>query len=144
MIYTPATKNAMFFCWLAHKDQTDTSGCPYIFHPIHLAEQMNDEDTTVTALLHDVVEDSDMTLDDLRNAGFNDRVLTAVSLLTRKEGTPYMEYIQALKSNPIARVVKMADLQHNCDMTRLDKDSITLRDSLRFGKYLRAISVLSE
>lgn len=105
---------------------------------------MNDEDTTVTALLHDVVEDSDMTLDDLRNAGFNDRVLTAVSLLTREEGTPYMDYIQALKSNPIARAVKMADLQHNCDMTRLDKDSITLCDSLRFGKYLWAISVLSE
>ena len=66
MLYTPATKKAMKLCFEAHKDQVDKSGVPYVFHPFHLAEQMQDEQTTVAALLHDVAEDSGYTLEDLR------------------------------------------------------------------------------
>ena len=65
MLYTPLTKKAMKLCFAAHRDQTDKSGLPYVFHPIHLAEQMTDEETTVVALLHDVVEDTEYTLSDL-------------------------------------------------------------------------------
>lgn len=78
MIYTPTTKKAMKLCFQAHKNQTDKSGIPYVFHPIHLAEQMTDEETTVVALLHDVVEDTDYTIEDLAAMGFNGDVLDAI------------------------------------------------------------------
>ena len=81
MIYTPMTKRAMKLCFAAHRDQTDKSGMPYVFHPFHLAEQMTDELTTVTALLHDVVEDTPYTMDDLRGMGFPDEVIGALTLL---------------------------------------------------------------
>ena len=91
MLYTDMTKKAMKLCFAAHKDQTDKSGMPYVFHPFHLADQMYDEDTTVTALLHDVVEDTPYTLDDLRAMGFNERVLAALALMTHDKRVPYMD-----------------------------------------------------
>lgn len=138
--YTPAVKNAMFICWLAHKNQVDINGSPYIFHPIHLAEQMPDEDTTVAALLHDVLEDSEFTLDDIRMFDIKEEVLDAVTLLTRQRGVPYMDYIQALKGNYIARTVKMVDLMHNCDLSRLD--TVTKHDLKRVKKYKKAFELL--
>ena len=93
MIYTEATKKAMRLCYEAHRDQTDKSGVPYVFHPIHLAEQMRDEDTTVTALLHDVIEDTVYTFDDLVKMGFSENVITALKLLTHDKSVPYMEYV---------------------------------------------------
>ena len=77
MIYTPLTKKALKLCFEVHKNQTDKSGMPYVFHPFHLAEQMKDEYTVCTALLHDVVEDSHVTPEDLRNYGFPDEVVNA-------------------------------------------------------------------
>ena len=85
MIYTRATKRAMQICFEAHKDQLDKSGIPYVFHPIHLAEQMKDENTTVAALLHDVMEDTPYTLEDLREEGFSEEVLEALLLLTHQK-----------------------------------------------------------
>lgn len=123
MIYTDATKKAMRLCYDAHKNQVDKSGIPYIFHPIHLAEQMQNEETTIVALLHDVVEDSSYTFEDLESMGFSERILTAVKLLTREPGVPYMEYIAKIKENPIARTVKLADLAHNSDLSRLKKQT---------------------
>ena len=70
MIYTEQTKKAMKLCFEAHKEQVDKCGMPYVFHPYHLAEQMTDEDTVVAALLHDVVEDTEYTLEDLKEIGF--------------------------------------------------------------------------
>ena len=119
MIYTPLTKKAMKLCFEAHKDQVDKSGLPYVFHPFHLAEQMTDELTAVTALLHDVVEDSDYTLADLGEMGFPATVLDALAMLTHDDGSAYLEYVARLKTNPIARAVKLADLRHNSDLTRL-------------------------
>lgn len=142
MIYTDTTKKAMKLCFQAHKDQTDKSGIPYVFHPIHLAEQMTDEDTTVVALLHDVVEDTDYTIEDLAAMGFNDRVLAAIRLMTHAEGVPYMDYVAKIKDNPIAKAVKLADLAHNSDLTRLDV--VDEYAKARAEKYAKAIRFLNE
>ena len=120
MIYTEKTKQALKLCFDAHKDQVDKSGMPYVFHPFHVAEQMTDEETTIVALLHDVVEDTDYTIDDLRGMGFGDAVIDALALMTHDSSVPYLEYVARLKDNPIARAVKLADRRHNSDTTRLD------------------------
>ena len=140
MIYTPMTKIALKLCFEAHKDQIDKSGMPYVFHPFHLAEQMADENTTIVALLHDVIEDTEYTLDDLRKFGFAEDVLSAISLMTHADDVPYMEYVAQIKTNPIAKAVKLADLKHNSDMSRLDR--ITQIDEERAKKYKQAIELL--
>lgn len=141
MIYTPLTKKALKLCFEAHKDQTDKTGLPYVFHPFHLAEQMTDEYTTVTALLHDVVEDTDYTLNDLQEMGYPDEVIQALSLLTHDDGSEYMDYVKRLKNNSIARAVKLADLKHNSDLSRYDTiDNWAIK---RTAKYQQAIEILS-
>ena len=138
----PATKKALTLCFEAHKKQKDKSGMPYVFHPFHLAEQMEDEDTTIVALLHDVVEDTDYTLDDLAAMGFSQAVLDAITLMTHDDDTPYMDYVARVKQNPIAKAVKLADLRHNSDTTRLDV--VTEWDLRREEKYRAAIALLAE
>ncbi len=140
MIYTKLTKTAIKICFLAHKDQLDKSGLPYVLHPLHVAESMTDEYSTAAALLHDVVEDSDITLDNLSSNGIPKNVIDALRLLTHDSSIPYLEYIRALKSNDIARAVKLADLAHNIDLTRLDE--ITPEDIRRKEKYMKAIEIL--
>ena len=142
MIYTALTKQALKLCFDAHKEQTDKSGMPYVFHPFHLAEQMLDEDTTVLALLHDVVEDSDYTLADRGDMGFPATVLDALAMLTHDDGSAYLEYVARLKTNPIARAVKLADLRHNSDLSRLD--TVDERSLARVRKYAEAIRLLEE
>lgn len=142
MIYTEMTKKALKLCFEAHKEQIDKSGMPYVFHPFHLAEQMQDEESTIVALLHDVIEDTDYTLDDLRKMGFCDSILAAIHLMTHEAGVPYMDYVKKIKANPIAKTVKLADLRHNSDMTRLEV--ITPRDQERVEKYLAAIKLLEK
>ena len=140
MIYTEMTKKALSLSFDAHKGQVDKSGMPYVFHPFHLAEQMADEDTTVVALLHDVVEDTNVTIDDLRKMGFNENVLSAIEHMTHLSGVPYMDYVAKIKENPIARRVKLADLKHNSDLSRLE--CITPYDIERAEKYKQAIKLL--
>ena len=142
MIYTEKTKQALKLCFEAHKDQVDKSGLPYVFHPFHLAEQMQDENTTIVALLHDVVEDTEYTLDDLRAMGFGDEVMEALSYMTHDPAVPYMEYVARIRENDIARRVKLADLRHNSDITRLD--SIDQKALDRVAKYAQAIRLLEE
>lgn len=140
MIYTEMTKKALKLCFEAHKDQTDKSGMPYVFHPFHLAESMTDEYTTTVALLHDVVEDTDYTLSDLKDMGFPEKVTDALALLTHDKSVPYMEYVEKIKQNPVARAVKLADLAHNSDLSRLDTvDEKALR---RVEKYKKAMEIL--
>ncbi len=142
MIYTEATKKALKLCFDAHKEQTDKSGIPYVFHPFHLAEQMTDEVTTVVALLHDVVEDTKYTLEDLKKEGFSQEVIDAVALLTHDSKVLYMDYVKKIKQNPIAKAVKLADLNHNSDLTRVDVvDEKVLQ---RREKYQKAIKLLTE
>ena len=140
MIYTPLTRKALNLCFEAHKEQKDKSGQPYVFHPFHLAEQMTDEDTTIVALLHDVVEDTDWTLEQLLEEGFPREVVDAIALMTHAEGVPYPEYVALIKTNPIAKAVKLADLRHNSDTTRLDV--VTEQDLERLEKYRAAMELL--
>lgn len=142
MIYTDLTKAAMKLCYTAHHGQVDKSGIPYVFHPIHLAEQMQDELTTVTALLHDVVEDTDYTFEDLQEMGYPTQVLEALKLLTHDPQLPYMAYVERIKSNPIARAVKLADLQHNSDLTRLNKIDSSALSTIE--KYRIAAAFLNQ
>ena len=142
MIYTEQTKKAMRLSFKAHEGQLDRCGIPYVTHPLHLAEQMPDEDCTVAALLHDVVEDTDYSLEDLRRMGFPPRALEAVALLTHDPAEPYLDYVARLKQNPVARTVKLADLRHNSDLTRLD--TVTERDLARVEKYAAALRLLEE
>lgn len=132
----------MKLCFDAHKDQVDKSGLPYVFHPFYLAGQMQDEATTVVALLHDVAEDTDMTLDQIAGFGFGEEVMDALALMTHAKEVPYMDYVLAIKPNPIARAVKLADLKHNSDLTRLDE--VTEKALQRRDKYLQAIAMLEE
>ena len=141
MIYTDQTKKALKLCFQAHKDQWDKSGIPYVFHPFHLAEQMTDEATTVVALLHDVVEDTPYTLEDLKDMGFPSEITEAIALMTHDPAVPYMDYVKNIKGNPIARAVKLADLTHNSDLSRLDLvDDRAIR---RVEKYAAAIKLLT-
>ena len=118
MIYTDLTIKAMNLAYTAHHGQFDKGGVPYIFHPIHLAEQMDDEITTCVALLHDTVEDTEVTLEQLARE-FPREVVDAVSLLTHAEDVEYFDYVRAIKENPIAVKVKLADLSHNADPKRI-------------------------
>ena len=118
MIYTKLTVRAMQVAYAAHHGQTDISGVPYIFHPFHVAEQISDEYAVCAALLHDVVEDADVTLRELEKE-FPREVTEAVRLLTHEEGADYRDYILAIKENELARRVKLADLAHNCDRSRI-------------------------
>ncbi|MBR4934103.1 MAG: GTP pyrophosphokinase [Clostridia bacterium] len=142
MIYTPMTKKALKLCFAAHRDQTDKSGMPYVFHPFHLAEQMTDEYTTTVALLHDVVEDTDITFDDLAAEGFTEDVISALKLLTHDVKVEYMDYVARIKDNPIAKAVKLADLKHNSDTSRLD--SVDEKALKRVAKYAEAMRLLTE
>lgn len=141
MIYTPMTKAALKLCFDAHKDQVDKSGLPYVFHPFHLAEQMDSEEAVCVALLHDVMEDTDATADDIRAAGMSDAVVDALLLMTHDSAVEYMDYVRALSSNDLAREVKMADLRHNMDRSRIDHP--TAKDEARWEKYASALALLS-
>ena len=142
MIYTELTKKAIRFAFEAHTGQTDRSGLPYVLHPIHVAEQMTTEDGCVVALLHDVLEDTDHTEEDLRQQGFSEAQITAVKLLTRTEGEDYFEYIRRMKENELAVAVKLEDLAHNMDRSRLEE--VSDKDEARFHKYEEAIRILTE
>ena len=140
MIYSDLTKKALKICFDAHKEQTDKSGMPYVFHPFHLAEQMTDEYSTIVALLHDVVEDTPYTVNNLREMGFPAEVTDAIELMTHDKNLPYLEYVEKLKSNPIACKVKLADLRHNSDLSRLQHPNE--KDYERVRKYAEAIRLL--
>lgn len=141
MIYTKNTKKALRLCYEAHNGQLDKGGAPYVFHPMHLAEQMTTEEATIVALLHDVVEDTKYTLADIAALGFGDNVIEALALLTHDKSVSYNDYIAEIKSNDIAKQVKLADLAHNADLTRLNV--ITEKDIARQEKYLASIRTLS-
>lgn len=144
MIYTELTNKAMCLAYSAHHGQTDKNGIPYLFHPIHLAEQMEDEVSCCAALLHDVAEDTAVTMDELARE-FPPEVIAVLKLLTHKEGVDYFDYVRAIKANPVAVKVKLADLAHNSDQTRCVGSGLTA-EQLAFWrqKYQKAKEILSE
>ena len=143
MVYTLLTNKAMGIAYRAHHGQLDYNGIPYIFHPIHLAEQMDDEISCCVALLHDVVEDTTVTLADLE-LEFPPAVTQAVDLLTHREGVDYFDYVRAIRANPIALRVKLADIAHNADQTRCIGSGLTEGDLHRWQqKYSKAREILT-
>ena len=146
MIYTALTMKAMQIAYEAHHGQVDQSGMPYIFHPYHLAEQMEDEITTCVALLHDTIEDTEVTFEELERE-FPKEVMNALKLLTHGDDVDYFDYVRAIKTNPVAKAVKLADLAHNSDKTRLNgvvekipKEKLAWWDE----KYAKAKAILEE
>ncbi len=120
MIYTENTKKAMKIMFDAHKEQVDKGGVPYVFHPWHVAEQMMDEASTIVALLHDVVEDTDMTIEDMKSYDFDSEIIDALATMTHPQGVDYYEYIKNVAQNELATKVKIEDLKHNLDDSRLE------------------------
>lgn len=142
MIYTSMTIKAMKLAYKAHEGQVDRSGVPYIFHPIHLAEQMDEEISCTVALLHDVVEDTEVTLAELEQA-FPSVVTEAVRLLTHDKSVDYYDYVRNLKPNAIAKKVKLADLAHNSDEIRSKAAGCSEKQILHWReKYSRAKEIL--
>ena len=140
MIYTKLTNRAMQIAYEAHHGQVDKCGMPYIFHPYHLAEQMQDEYAVCVALLHDVLEDTDFPRQALA-AEFPAEVMEAIDLMTHEEGVPYLEYVEKIKPNALARAVKLADLTHNCDKTRIHLEGEAAQRRLE-EKYYTAFEIL--
>jgi len=144
MVYTPLTNLAMVIAYRAHHGQLDYNGIPYIFHPIHLAEQMDEEISCCAALLHDVVEDTDITMEMLATQ-FPREVIEILTLLTHEKGTDYFDYVRKIKDHPIARKIKLADLSHNSDQTRCVGADLS-REQLDYWKlkYDTARAILME
>jgi Guanosine polyphosphate pyrophosphohydrolases/synthetases len=126
----------------AHDGQTDKGGNPYILHPIRLMLNALNEQEKIVALLHDVVEDSEITLDDLRNEGFSEEIIEAVDRLTRRPTETYDEFIERIEDNDIARRVKILDLLDNSMMSRIKNPSE--KDLERLKKYRKALEILRE
>ena len=120
----------------AHRGQNDRYGAPYILHPLRVMNRMNTELEKIIAVLHDVVEDTEWTFADLRKEGFSEKVITALDCLTKRENEPYESLISRAASNPLARRVKLADLEDNMDARRLK--NFTPKDAERFAKYIAA------
>ena len=120
----------------AHQEQVDKAGAPYILHPLRMMLRMSSETEMMAAILHDVVEDTDWTLDKLRQAGFSDEVVQAVECLTHRDRETYEAFIVRVRTNAIARKVKLADLEDNMDMRRLS--TLTEKDAQRLHKYHQA------
>ena len=117
----------------AHAGQTDKAGRPYILHPLWLMHQFDDPDTMMVAVLHDSVEDSNLTLADLSGEGFPPRIVDAVDAITNRKGESYEAYIHRVQAHPIALRVKLADLEHNMDIRRMTQ--IHQHDLARLDKY---------
>ncbi|MBI3561652.1 MAG: GTP pyrophosphokinase [Gammaproteobacteria bacterium] len=113
----------------AHTGQVDKAGKPYILHPLRLMLKFNDEEEMIVAILHDVVEDSAITLEQLQLQGFSCSIVEAIGCLTKKHNETYEEFIARIKTNHLARRVKIEDIKDNLDLSRLT--AITEKDLLR-------------
>ena len=124
----------------AHEGQVDKGGAPYILHPLRVMLRVNTLEERIVAVLHDVVEDCGISFDDLRNEGFSETVLMAIASVTKVPDESYEEFVERVAQNPIGRVVKLADLEENSDLSRIAQPS--WEDLERVEKYRRAIGVL--
>ena len=144
MLYTELTNKAMRIAYAAHHGQVDKCGIPYIFHPIALAQTMDDEVSCCAALLHDVVEDTAITMEELEKE-FPPEVIEVLRLLTHDDGDEYYAYVRRIKAHPIARKVKLADLAHNSDQSRCVGSGIPQETLDRWQeKYDKARKILTE
>lgn len=129
-------------CMEAHKEQADKGGEPYYLHPFHVASNCKTEKQKIVALLHDVVEDNDRySFDYFSELGFSPDIVEALDAITHRKDENYEEYIERVKANELARVVKIQDLRHNLDLTRLKV--ITEKDLARVKKYKHCLKSLN-
>lgn len=141
MLYSSLIRKAINIMFHAHKEDQDNGGYPYVFHSFYMASQMPDEDSTIVALLHDVVEDHGdvWSFEKLAGEGFNENIIEAARLMTHDTEVPYLDYVRKFSTNPIARRVKFADLKHNMDKTRTD-GQVAKKQEL----YEQALDILEE
>lgn len=133
-------ERAISIAALAHEGQTDKGGLPYILHPLKVMLRVSLPEERIAAVLHDVVEDSSITIADLRNEGFGEPVLSALDSLTKRSGEDYQKFIERASRDPIGRIVKLADLAENSDLSRISRPD--RKDLDRAEKYRRAIEYL--
>lgn len=140
MFYSPWVRKASVIAFDAHKDDVDKGGYPYVMHPFFLAFQMDEENAVCVALLHDVIEDhgDKYSFEKLKEEGFNEEIITALKLLTHDKAVPYMDYVKEIGKNELARKVKIADLKHNSDASRLNGNA-----SKKYELYKRALEYLT-
>lgn len=132
----PNLEDAILLATQAHQGQVDKVGEIYILHPLRVMFSVQGEAERIVAILHDVVEDTDYTFDDLREMGYSETIIEALDCVTRRDDETYMEFVERAKPNPIARQVKLADIEDNMDIRRLTE--ITDRDVDRMHRYLKA------
>lgn len=137
---TQTLERAIAIAATAHAGQADKGGAPYILHPLKVMLRMSTLEERIVAVLHDVVEDCGVSLDDLRKEGFSEEVLTAIESVTKAPGESYEDFVERAAQNPIGRVVKLADLEENSDLSRIASPS--WEDLERVEKYRRAIGRL--
>ena len=137
---TQTLERAIAIAAAAHEGQVDKGGAPYILHPLKVMLRVNTLEERIVAVLHDVVEDCGISFDDLRKEGFSETVLMAIASVTKVPGESYEAFIERVAQNPIGRVVKLADLEENSDLSRIAQPS--WEDLERVEKYRRAIGVL--
>jgi (p)ppGpp synthase/HD superfamily hydrolase len=142
MDYNELYDKALQIAVRAHKGQKDKAGHDYILHPIRVSERCDDPRAKIVALLHDTIEDTDVTADYLREEGFTEEIVEAVLAVTRREGEEYNDYVRRAAQNELGRMVKRADLEDNMDIRRLPE--LTDRDVERLRKYLRAWQYIVE
>jgi (p)ppGpp synthase/HD superfamily hydrolase len=138
----PNLEDAIALAVEAHRGQTDKSGQPYILHPLRVMFRCQTDTQRIVAVLHDVVEDTGRTLDDLRQLGYSGEVLAALDCVTKREREPYDAFVERAAANPVARVVKIADIEDNLDLRRLP--GIVENDVARLARYVKAWRRLHE
>ncbi|WP_130471496.1 HD domain-containing protein [Candidatus Magnetaquicoccus inordinatus] len=127
-------ERALYLAVVAHQGQLDKVGVPYILHPLRLMLRAGSEEAKIIAVLHDTIEDTSLTLEQLRAEGFSETVLTVVDLLTHQPGHTYQEYIERVMTHPLAMQIKLLDLEDNMDVRRLQPE-LTEQDRRRLAKY---------
>jgi (p)ppGpp synthase/HD superfamily hydrolase len=132
----PGLNEAIHLAVEAHRDQLDRAGQPYILHPLRVMLQLESEESRIAAVLHDVVEDSPITLDQLREQGFSATVVAAVDAVTRREREPYEESVARAGADPLGRQIKLADLRDNLNLCRILEPTVPDRE--RVERYRRA------
>ncbi|NYH12590.1 HD domain-containing protein [Pseudomonas moraviensis] len=137
---TQTLERAIAIAATAHAGQVDKGGAPYILHPLKVMLRMSSLEERIVAVLHDVVEDCGISLEDLRKEGFSEAVLSAIESVTKVPGESYEDFVERAAQNPIGRVVKLADLEENSDLSRIASPS--WEDLERIEKYRRAIGRL--
>lgn len=141
MTKTATFEDAVSIAARAHRGQRDKAGAAYLLHPLRMMLRMSSETAMMAAVLHDVVEDTDWTLERLRAEGFSEEVLEAVDCLTHREGESYQEFVERVRTNAIAREVKIADLEDNMNIRRVRQ--LGPKDLERLVKYHRAWCILT-